>query len=272
MTEKEYELYKKLYQDGWSLRKISETYRISRNSLSKKLKEEGVTIKGNNPGQERRYTYQVNTNFFEDDSPNSNYVMGFFLADGSFLENGIKFDQNVDDKEILIKINEVMQSTYPIHQYESRETLGYECKPMCRLNITRLEFKYQLLEKGFQLNKTYSENNIKINTNYEKDFIRGFFDGDGSCSYDESSNSKYISFTIHNEDTANFILSLLKKNSLNFTKYYSQNKNCYSVIARDYATLNDFYNWIYPKNESFICLERKRIKLLKIINMWKHRV
>lgn len=266
MNDKEYEMYKQLYLNGKSLRWISENYHVNRNSLSNKLKADNVIIKGNNPGQERRYKTEVDEYFFEKESSEKYYIIGFFLADGSYTNNGIKFDQNIDDKIVLDQIKQALQTNYKIATYKEQSTENYTSKSMCRLNISRIKFKQYLINFGIPESKTYNGCTFTIPKQYHKDFIRGFFDGDGSASYELDHRTKYVAFTIHDNNNANLILDILLNNNLNFNKEYSNIKNCYTLIIRKREEIEKFFNFIYTANDTMF-LPRKKDKILQILNM-----
>lgn len=254
------ELYNLYVNKDWSIRKINLYSGVGRPTLSKRLKEMGVKIKGNHPNQERRYSKDVDTSFFKRESDEKYYVLGFFFADGSFTENGIKFDQTQADREILDKIKDVMQAETDVKTYEGIEfkmnDKTYVSNPMCRLSISRVCFKEELLEFGFSLNKTYEKSALNIPNEYIGSFLRGFFDGDGSIAI---GNSSALSFTIKEKGNAIFISDLLKKVGTEPFIYYRENKNVYTVIIRKKKELRIFRESIY-ENANHLYLKRKKDK------------
>lgn len=257
--EKLYELY---VTKGWSIRKINENYGGNRQSYSRRLKEMGAIITGNNPGQQRRYTFGVDEDFFKRETDEKYYVLGFFFADGSFLENGIKFDQTIRDREILDKIRIAMKAEHEVKIYEGRKSYAiidgdkreYDSAEMCRLAITRASFKEELLDFGFSLDKTYSESDLDIPAPFIGSFLRGFFDGDGSIN---TGHTNVVSFTIKNQSNAEFIFQLLNQVEVNPKMLYSSGKDIYTVRVTTLYDLEELYNLFYNNVESLF-LERKK--------------
>lgn len=264
-----YEELKQEYLNGKSLRVISEEYGINRGTLSKYLKEDNVTIFGNNKGQQRRYEYFCNENFFNKiDTEEKAYVLGFFLADGSYIANGIKFDQAISNKNILEYIKKVMNAEQEIKVYDGRsiddpycEGRTYISQPICRLSLSRIKLKEDLIKIGIQENKTYNFATLNIPEEYWNDFMRGYLDGDGSIN--QSTGSFYISYTIKNIDLANFIK---EKSSLyyNFNIKYDKRSDSYTLYISNYENAKKFYENVYHNNYCY-CLEYKHDVLKKIL-------
>lgn len=254
------ELYDLYVNKNWSIRKINLHSGVGRPTLSRRLKEMDVEIKGNHPNQERRYSKDIDTSFFQRESDEKYYVLGFFFADGSFTENGIKFDQTEADREILDKIKEVMKAETDVKVYKNTEfkidNKIYVGNPMCRLSISRISFKKELLELGFALNKTYVESTPNIPKEYIGSFLRGFFDGDGSVTV---GSSTALSFTIKEKGNAVFISELLKEIGTEPFIYYRESRDVYTVIIRRKKELQIVRKSIY-ENANHLYLQRKKDK------------
>jgi hypothetical protein len=172
--EIDYEFLKLQYINGKSLRQIENEYGIGRAALSRHLKQDGVKILGNGVGNERRYLLKCNDNFFETiDNQDKAYCVGFFLADGSFLPNGIKFDQTEKDKEVLEYINKCLNGEQTIKTYSARvisdpynSERTYVSQPMCRIAYSHIKLKEDLKKLGIQENKTYNFCKINIPEEY----------------------------------------------------------------------------------------------------------
>lgn len=264
-----YEELKQEYLNGKSIRAISEEYGINRGTLSKYLKEDNVIISGNNKGQPRRYEYSCNENFFSNiNTEEKAYVIGFFLADGSYIVNGIKFDQAISNKNILEYIKKVMNAEQEIKIYKGRlvndpycEGRTYISQPMCRLSLNRSKLKEDLIKIGIQENKTYNFDTLNIPEEYWNDFMRGYLDGDGSIS--QSTGSFYISYTIKNIDLVNFIKQ--KSSSYyNFNVKHDKRSDSYTIYISNYENAKKFYDNVYHKNYCY-CLEYKHDMLKKIL-------
>ena len=260
----DYDILKKEYLNGKSLRQICIEYGVARGGFVRHLKQDGIEILGNNKNQTPRHILKCNEDFFEViDSEDKAYIMGFFLADGSFIKNGIKFDQNIDDVGILYYIKKSIQTESEVKTYNSKITDNYVSRPMCRLLISYIKLREDLLNKGFNTDKTYSFNKIECPSYLWADFIRGYLDGDGSIIYCDKSFS--INITIKNKDTTYYIKEKTKEYlDIDFNVRYDTNKDCYTLYISNYKNAKKFNTLIYHPNYVF-CLERKHDKLKKIL-------
>lgn len=122
---------------------------------------------------------KVNSNFFKEWSSEMAYVLGFFAADGCMIKNnrGAHFIEfHITDKELLMKIREVMGSD---HKISLRSSKGNE-KERHRLQIGSKEMYNDLLKLGFSPRKTKTVRLPMIPEKYFSHFVRGYFDGDGN--------------------------------------------------------------------------------------------
>jgi len=136
--------------------------------------------------------YKINEKFFSKSTPESSYVLGFWMADGTAREGKyVIFDQN--QKEILEKINKAMDSTYIIKQHPTAGKIYYRlaiCNKKIYNNLQNTcEFKLP--------NKTHRIVYPHISSENDRHFIRGLFDGDGSVTLANFSYGIYIRFRIN---------------------------------------------------------------------------
>ena len=121
----------------------------------------------------------VNTNYFSVQNHNMAYIMGFLAADGNISKNGnrIQSQLSIKDKNQLEMIHNEIGGC-EVYEYSSN---GY---PSCGWHCYSAQIKKDLATYGIIPNKTGTlrvPQNLK--KEYWKDFIRGYFDGDGSISY-----------------------------------------------------------------------------------------
>ena len=172
------------YENGYSLSKLSKEIGINSYALKKELVKFGVKIRNRNeqnkfsPQNQRKYI--INDNYFSTQSANMAYLLGMYSADGCVYkkDNSIKLCLCSIDREFLEKIKKELNSNYPIRDYTTKD--GY--------NNSEFIFSSRQIKEDFaKYNiiplKTYS---FKFPTNikkeYQLDFIRGYFDGDGCVS------------------------------------------------------------------------------------------
>ena len=117
--------------------------------------------------------------FFKRWSHNMAYVLGFLYADGNIIKtkrNTHFVSLQVMDMEIVYKIRETMRSDHKINLYK-KQVKG---NTAYRLQIGSKELFEDLRKLGLIANKTHRIRLPKIPEVYTKNFIRGYFDGDGS--------------------------------------------------------------------------------------------
>lgn len=117
--------------------------------------------------------YSVDENFFDSWSATMAYVLGFWFADGYMRkERSYRIVIVSNDREILEDILTVMGSTHPIKKAIKDRTWSITIHSK------------RLYEKLTQLGGLRRKSRIMIfplvPRKYMRDFIRGYFDGDGS--------------------------------------------------------------------------------------------
>ena len=117
--------------------------------------------------------YKINEAFFDTLSTEMAYVLGFWFADGYMRhEKSYRVAFFSNDKDILESIREAMLSTHPI-----RKNKGDNCWSI----IIFSRHLYESLQKfGAHRRKSIDMEFPKIPRRFIRDFIRGYFDGDGS--------------------------------------------------------------------------------------------
>jgi len=148
------------------------------------------------------WKYEVNHNFFEEWNEEMAYILGFFCADGCLKDrNRINFSNC--EYEIIRLIKLALQAENPIYEFnrENRKTLYV-------LEFTSKKIKEKLEEIGLTEKKSSTLKFPKVPIDYLKDFIRGFFDGDGGLHISKRNNQLIIYFASGSEA---FIKSLEKK-------------------------------------------------------------
>lgn len=122
--------------------------------------------------------YGVNDDYFDNESSNMAYILGFLAADGTVAKNGnrIKIGLSSVDRKFLELIKEELGAESNILDYETSN--GYM---VSEFSFTSQKIKQKLTEYNIVPGKTET---FTFPTNLSKkywiDFIRGYFDGDGS--------------------------------------------------------------------------------------------
>lgn len=109
------------------------------------------------------------------------YLLGFITADGYLCEthNSVRIRLSERDVDILIKINEYMQSDVPITQTPHSITGNY----LCQLDFNDKGFLSNLKQYGLHQAKSLKEIFYQdIPEHLMRHYIRGLIDGDGYIS------------------------------------------------------------------------------------------
>lgn len=122
-----------------------------------------------------------NHQYFDVETPNMAWTLGFIASDGnvSGRDNTIKICLSAVDKEILERIKQELELEDNVKEYTTAS--GFDC---VRLEWTSEHHKKKLAEYNIIPNKTFTFSfPTKLDKIYWIDFIRGYFDGDGSINY-----------------------------------------------------------------------------------------
>lgn len=252
------------YKTGELFKDLILEYNVSFPTLKKYFKKLNLIT--------RRSKTSFDYNFFENiNTENKAYWLGYIYADGYISGpdhgkheyklslsvsgrdvdhlNKFKTDIKSDHKLIYIPENKV--------KYKNKDSL-YIRKPTYRLDIYDKKLYYDLLNKGLCQRKSLV---LKFPINivpeiFIKDFIRGYFDGDGSIYYDKSCNQNKITIL----GTIDFLTEYL--NNLPFKCNILKDRRTidtyYIKITGKKVKL--FYSYVYRK--AGVYMNRKKEKFL----------
>lgn len=215
--------------------------------------------------------YKYNKDYFNKiDTADKAYWLGFLYADGSInryykneklksmtLELGVSYR----DKEHLDKFKMYLETNIPIFE-KINKLKGKEYKSV-RIQLNNTKICYDLCDLGCTPNKTY---NIKFPTfeivpkEFMRDFIRGFFDGDGCISTSIANGKPHIEVTISGmydmlKSISDFLISE-KIIRVNPKIYKDKRSNCtYNIYFYGVDANKELLDYLYK--DSNIYLERK---------------
>lgn len=244
LTERQESLVVKMYKAGYGGPTIAKYFGWDIDVVYRILKRKNV--------QRREYThyreYDMNQDFFEIiDTEEKAYWLGFLLADGCIKENRqVLLRLAKKDKGHLEKIQKSISSQYPYFYADQNNTVGISIgsKKMCR----------DLSNHGCVMNKTFLIYYPDIPSELDRHFIRGYFDGDGSFSYNPISKSSSFGICGKKEFLLDIQLRMIDYVGLNKTKII-KTKSIHALRYGGRKQVLRILNWLY--NDSTIYLDRK---------------
>lgn len=204
---------------------------------------------------------RINERFFDSWSVESAWSLGWLWSDGNLAEqNGLKkivFSSN--DVEILEKIKSFMNSEHKINWNHLQFSNRYMIRRLESLGLTQ--------RKSLTISMPR-----ELDSAFLRDFIRGYFEGDGSVSYGMSNNKCYISTaSIQMKEQ---LLDIMTQATGEVPRIYTNNRVGWSlgdVFMLRYATVNGvckFLKWMYHDNMQQCFLERKYAIVRKIFDFY----
>ena len=260
------------YLDGDTLETIGKRYGVSDTAVRNYLKKHNVPLLGRRYQSCSKYNFDIH--WLDNlDSQEKFYFLGFFAADGNVdMSNGnyrarIKIQRG--DRELLEKFNELLKSDREIEDgeepnkynkngVEKYSIASYSSKPFCE----------RLIELGLPSKKSLI---LKfpnyIPNEYLKDYVRGYFDGDGSITIIYS--PKGTARATMGFAGSNYFIPKLSKI---LKKKLGIHSRCEPGHSDNYKYLNidriedilKFTQWIYE--DATIYLQRKYDRYIELIS------
>lgn len=211
---------------------------------------------------------QINKNFFKKWSDEMAYVLGFFAADGNMVKTsrgGYYISFYSSDKNLLRLIQKSMDSRHKL----SRRKLEF----VYRFQVGSREIFNDLILLGFIPNKIKRMKLPKIPKIFIKDFIRGYFDGDGNVWAGTINKNRIkptkvlqVAFTSGSREFLENLLTLLKAEGVNGGSLFKVNKkNCSRLMFSTLDALK-LYEIMYNVTDK-LYLARKKLVFERFIKM-----
>ena len=195
------------------------------------------------------------------------YVVGLLTTDGNLYRDGRHIDMTSKDIQLLNTFKKCLGLKTKI----GFKTSGFSNKKYPRIQFGDVVFYRWLLKIGLMPNKTKIIGPLKIPDKYFFDFLRGHFDGDGSCySYWDnrwdSSFMFYVKFYSASEKHILWLRDKIKK--LAKIKGDLSKNGETPVYQLKYAKKESkiLISKMYYK-ENLPCLKRKYNKLKRILRI-----
>lgn len=166
------------YKNLLSFNQLQKKYHISADRATKIFKKYGLEVKKNI----HKGKYNFNRDFFYQDSEELAYFLGLVSSDGFVQTNAnvIRIELKQSDKKILEDISKAMKYTRPVRDFERKDRGNGYFSSFC---LENKEIKQLLIDKyNIIPNKSVNDfcfNFTNLDKRYWKDYVRGYFDGDG---------------------------------------------------------------------------------------------
>ena len=262
--------YKEYILGNLKMKDVYEKYEVNQNAMDYFFAEKGYVKRSTL----RKENIKIDI-FNPVNTPETAYILGFYIADGCLNGNKFVITLNEKDKEILEKIRDYMSPiTKLIYKKETVNKQGIVSHPMYSFAFSCKEIVNKLEELGLGKNKTYLSKSIKniVPKELMWDFIRGYWDGDGCISSsnvsktikETSYNYINIGFTIISKDPdiLNEMNEFFMEEGIN-THVYPDNKGNHLVGTHSKSEVEKIYNKLYTSSNLF--MERKRTKFNEIM-------
>lgn len=227
------------YQNGMSLAKCAAKYQEDKRKVRKFLADNGINIRDRREQcvlENQHRGYSLNHNYFSViDSDKKAYYLGFIAADGcvSSKNNSIKIALSEVDVLQLKYFKDAIESRAPIKHYTTNN--GFN---IVQFSISSKQMKYDLQKYSIVPNKTYKGLSMKnIPEQYQLPFFFGYYDGDGSFSWNKNTRQGALKVTGHTKGILEEFAKMLPKTlqyDLKPKIYYAKERNIYSL---EFSTL-----------------------------------
>lgn len=262
------ELYNK-YRSG---KKISKLLNCNEKTIYAWLEKHGIDTSETGSQGARKHFY--NEDYFKKiDTERKAYFLGFILADGCVYlganKNSYRFQMNLQtqDKYILEELQKDIGSDYKIQDKQFGYKKNGDPKFISLLKINSSKLCEDLINLGVIPRKSMKQEMKKnlIPNKLISHFIRGYFDGNGSCSI----RKNLISLDFFGSKTICLqIDEYLKLNNINKNVLYGNNKNeLYGLRINN--TDNKILLYYYLYEDATIYLKRKKEKFDKFLQYKK---
>lgn len=262
------ELYNK-YRSG---KKISKLLNCNEKTIYAWLEKHEIDTSETGSQGARKHFY--NEDYFKKiDTERKAYFLGFILADGCVYlgvnKNSYRFQMNLQtqDKYILEELQKDIGSDYKIQDKQFGYKKNGDPKFISLLKINSSKLCEDLINLGVIPRKSMKQEMKKnlIPNKLISHFIRGYFDGNGSCSI----RKNLISLDFFGSKTICLqIDEYLKLNNINKNVLYGNNKNeLYGLRINN--TDNKILLYYYLYEDATIYLKRKKEKFDKFLQYKK---
>ena len=241
----------KLLLEGKSTRKIAEELNVGKSTV-------GYWINKYNLNEYLKYKkHENNYSFNKIDSKEKAYTLGFILADSNITpKNIVEISVEKRDAEILNFISNVIQSNISIDNTFNKEKRRFPRARTSRKINDILKFTGGRLKK--------ERHYPRVRKDLERYLLLGFFEADGCITWgirkDRNRLWHKVTFTSQLHLLEGIQKMLYNNIGISSIIRPKSNEDCYIIEFSNKEDILKFINYIYPKDDSFIILQRKYLK------------
>jgi hypothetical protein len=235
------------------------------------LKREGIdTTLDRNAQRKRRTSTTINEDYFQElNTRNKAYIFGIILSDGHLLKNRKQLRIKLTDIDLLEEIKKELNYNKPLLLNHKEKITHKEAKTLIICNTKIYD---DLLSLGMLQNKTFTLKFPSIPNHLMPDFIRGFFDGNGSAYFKKVGKLLFPNLSICS--TVDFLIELqvmLTRYGVNSHLYHDINvdERITTLMIRDIQSGINFFNLLYSDTSGKIFLDRKFQKFISFFESRK---
>ena len=206
---------------------------------------------------------KYNQDFFKKYSSEMAYILGFLFADGNIIKtkrNTCFIAFYTKDRSLLVSMRRAIGSSHKLSKQSSETGHVY------RIQIGSLEFFKDLNALGLTENKARRMRMPKIPEKYMGDFIRGYFDGDGSVWSGWSHKGRktqthvlQVCFTSASIDFLGDLLGVLKKLGLAGGSLFASRQGNYARLLFSSLDALKLHEVMYNKPHTLLLERKKRV-------------
>jgi hypothetical protein len=250
----DYDLIIEKYNELKNLKKVAKSFGVSLRPIKRILEKNKVELTN------RRYN--LNHEYFKIiDSEEKAYWLGFLYADGCVRKtksgSQVVLKLSIKDESHLIKFKNNIESEHKI-VYNQSKTISkkgtHSVSSNCLIRVSSNEMVNDLINQGCVSRKTFIIDAPNIKEKFYKDFIRGYYDGDGNFFYNEKTKMSVITIVCASKKFRTFLIDVISELP-NIGKIHEDNDK-FTIKIVNIVGIVSFLDYIY--NDSKIYLNRKK--------------
>mgnify|MGYP003488273913 FL=1 len=252
---------------------LRQKYHLSQDRVERCLKTHGVKKRTYVEAKQLSRVYDLNDDFFKEQTPNMAYILGLLASDGNISknENGIFIELEKTDLPLLEDIEKITGNTRPIKFYVHDHHNGTVTEA-AKFQAWSAEWKQDLAVYGITPEKTFSLTPpMRLKKELYIYYLKGYFDGDGSFSVKTAAETDgMISFIGTSKEVVEWMRDVLVNQygimtgKIQIRTLQSGHKFYHFCIYS-----HDSIRWLYHlwyDDPSVLSMQRKKDKMTTFIN------